>query len=274
MKIQAIGVLSLSVVLAAACSKQGGGADPGNAPAAEAPPSQPPAVPAPPSASRHHAKHSWSANCVDASGPSVTQNRSVGSFRGVEVRGSADVSFYQGSPRPVRVEGPKAALDQLVTEVVNGRLVIRTEGCVRSSTPVRVHAWAAKPNEARISGSGDITGETAMKGDSFKIHVAGSGDVKLSLDVAQLETHIAGSGNVVLTGRADKQSVSIAGSGDLRGAKLVTSDTSARVVGSGDAKVNATRSLQATVIGSGDLRYRGGATVRSRIIGSGSIEKL
>jgi hypothetical protein len=217
---------------------------------------------------------SGNTNCIDGQGPAIKQSRTVAAFRGIEVRGSADVILHQGAHRPLQIEGAKQVLDRLRTEVSGDRLVIRLRGCVTNTGPIRVHAWSTSPNAVRIAGSGDVTGKTPMTSPNFDIHIAGSGDVSLELRSKTVNTHIAGSGNVTLRGTADQQSIKIAGSGDVRGSGLITRKIDARVVGSGNASVNATGTIQATIIGSGNLRHRGGATVTKRIIGSGSISAL
>jgi hypothetical protein len=67
--------------------------------------------------------------------------------------------------------------------------------------------------------------------------------------------------------------VSIAGSGDVRLADLRSDEVSVKIAGSGDAVVNAQKTLNVSIAGSGDVVYSGDATVKSSVAGSGAVKK-
>ena len=66
--------------------------------------------------------------------------------------------------------------------------------------------------------------------------------------------------------------VKVSGSGDFMGSRLKSNNTQAYVSGSGDAEVNASKSIKARVNGSGDIEYSGNPeTSDTKVVGSGSI---
>jgi Putative auto-transporter adhesin, head GIN domain len=68
--------------------------------------------------------------------------------------------------------------------------------------------------------------------------------------------------------------LSIAGSGDVRTRELAADDVSISIAGSGNASVQANKTLAISVAGSGDVEYGGPATItKSRLAGSGSIRQ-
>jgi Putative auto-transporter adhesin, head GIN domain len=85
---------------------------------------------------------------------------------------------------------------------------------------------------------------------------------------------ITGSGDVQASGKSGKLSVSISGSGDVRTRELVADDVGISIAGSGNASVQANKTIAVSIAGSGDVEYVSAATItRSRIAGSGSVRQ-
>jgi len=68
-------------------------------------------------------------------------------------------------------------------------------------------------------------------------------------------------------------SVAIAGSGAVKLMDMRADEVSVNIAGSGDAAVNANKTLAVSIAGSGDVVYSGDATVKSSVAGSGSVKK-
>ncbi|MCL2368706.1 MAG: DUF2807 domain-containing protein [Oscillospiraceae bacterium] len=153
----------------------------------------------------------------------------------------------------------------LATRSVNNRGI--------SPTVFQFHVGVADLTAVNLAGSGSIRNEGVLHTDTFEASITGSGDMGLDLEVTgDLDTTVGGSGRMVLRGTADHVNVTVSGSGtaDLRGVPV--QNASARVSGSGEARLYVTETLDATVSGSGDIFYHGNPqTVTQRITGSGSI---
>jgi Putative auto-transporter adhesin, head GIN domain len=54
---------------------------------------------------------------------------------------------------------------------------------------------------------------------------------------------------------------------------LKSDDVSVSIAGSGDAAVNAQKTLSVSIAGSGDVVYTGDAMVKSSVAGSGSVKR-
>ena len=66
----------------------------------------------------------------------------------------------------------------------------------------------------------------------------------------------------------------MSGSGEVRAADLRTDDTTVRVSGSGNARVNAAKTLAARTSGSGSVLVSGNPQITSSKSGSGTVERL
>jgi hypothetical protein len=209
-----------------------------------------------------------------------TQDRHLSGFTAVSVAGSFDVYLTQGNTESVKVEADDEVIDNIITEVKGGVLKIYTK-----SNNGFHWSWSDKKRVVRVvakdlksiglTGSGDVFFKEGFRTQSLTVSLTGSGDIVGKVDVKTLDGSVTGSGDVTLTGRADNAAIRVSGSGDFDARNLITVNTTVKVVGSGDATVNANQQLNASVSGSGDIRYTGSAkNVSTSKAGSGGISRF
>lgn len=189
---------------------------------------------------------------LEGSGRVVRQSRAVSAFDRVETLGSETVEVRFGPQPSLVVEADDNILPLITSEVRNGTLRIATRGSFRSRGGIRV--WLTTPSlEAfKTSGSGNVT-----------IHGARSD---------RLELTINGSGNMRATGSIRQLDLNIHGSGAAQLASLSAGSVTVNLYGSGDTTVRASGDLDARVYGSGTVRYVGNpARLRRQNFGSGRI---
>lgn len=221
-----------------------------------------------------HAQWNW--NGVRGNGDMQKETRKVEGFKSISSRGSIDLRIRQGSSYSLEIEAESNILPLIETRVSGTELKIGMVPNTNVNTTRNMVAYITMPDieGISVSGSGDVSGENTFKADRLNLSVTGSGDVSLALDVKDLSSRISGSGNFNLRGTAKSHEINIMGSGDVRALDLVTERVNARVMGSGNADVNATQSITARVSGSGDITYKGKpAMVDVDARGSGSIRK-
>ena len=209
-----------------------------------------------------------------------TEDRHITGFNAVNVAGSFDVYITQGSSESVKVDAPADIIGRIVTEVEGGTLKIYTKREENGNwswhdKKVVIYVAIKDVNAISLSGSGDVFFKDGVKATTLKLKLTGSGDISGRLSVKNLDSSIAGSGDITVTGSADNSSVSVVGSGDFTANNLVTSTTTVRVAGSGDARVNASEKIDASVIGSGDVHYTGSPkSINTSKAGSGSVSRM
>ncbi len=210
---------------------------------------------------------------LEGDGNATTQRRDLPPFEGIALETSADVSVRVGGDRAVSVTVDGNLQPYIVTEVRRGALVIRADGQIRPRAKARVDVTVPVLTAFDLEGSGavDIDGGSGP----LTLAIEGSGGLRWKGEATKLLTAIQGSGEVRLDGRADRLEVAVTGSGDVHAERLVASDVSAAVDGSGDVDVSVHGGvLSAVVSGSGRIRWRGEARVERVVVtGSGSVEK-
>ncbi|MGN6438123.1 MAG: head GIN domain-containing protein [Agriterribacter sp.] len=221
-------------------------------------------------------------SCIDhesvrGNGNRVSETRSVGSFDGVELRGSMNVRVKNTPDRAVEIEGEENLLPYVETFVDDGKLVIKYKDNtnIHTTEEMLVHVSAPELEEIRITGAGDVTGEGKLESnDEIKVKVTGAGNIKLELDAPSVEADVTGSGDIQLSGNTKDIKCSTTGSGNIKATELKAENAKVSTLGSGNISVFASVKIDASISGSGDISYKGGGAVSSKVHGSGSVRAV
>lgn len=208
------------------------------------------------------------------------QTRKLEAFTEISLRIAAKVHLEQGDKQSVEVIAKPSTLDELITEVKDGKLIIRF--------PTKDFFWKTfQPGEITInitvpvisglgiSGSGDIIAEDHIMTKSLDMAVSGSGNIRFSdLAAERVKAAISGSGDIVLAGKTAAQDLSIAilGSGNLKALDFSADDVTAKVSGSGNVSIGANKNLYIRLAGSGNVTYKGKPMIDQSIAGSGKVK--
>ena len=216
---------------------------------------------------------------IKGNGNNVTIERSTGDYDGIAVSGWFDVDLVSGNEGEITLQGEENLLEYIITEVKDGKLVIKTEKGVnlKSSnwkSEIRITVPVESISSVSMSGSGDIVGKTKIKSDKFSTAMSGSGDITLDIDSNLISASMSGSGDITLSGKTTDFDATVSGSGDIEAYNLEADNVSATVSGSADIQVTAKKSIKARVSGSGDISYRGNPEkVDTKTSGSGDISR-
>lgn len=207
------------------------------------------------------------------------QNRKVDPFTEISLRISANVYLEQGPKQNLEIVAKASTLDEIVTEVKDGKLIIRfpnKDFFWKTFQPgeITIHITVPEINGLGISGSGDIIAEDEIKTKSMEMAVSGSGNIKLSeLNAERVKAAISGSGDIIVAGKTAAQdlSVTISGSGNFKGLGYSSDDVSVKIAGSGNVGIEANKNLYVRLAGSGNVTYKGKPMIDQSIAGSGSV---
>lgn len=211
---------------------------------------------------------------VKGNGSVTTITRTTSDYNTISCAGSFDYILVKGTEGQITLEGEANLLNYISTEVKNDRLIIKVENSVnlRSSKPIKIIIPFEDIEKVSFAGSGDLWNEDTIVANHFDVEMAGSGDLKLSVEANAVEASLAGSGDLVLSGNTTSLEASVAGSGDLNAYKLISNNTDVSVAGSGGAKVYSKEVLKARVAGSGSVSYKGNPVKEdTKVSGSGRI---
>lgn len=216
---------------------------------------------------------------IKGNGDKVTIERSTNDYDAIAVSGWFDVDLVDGKEGQLSLEGESNLLEYIITEVKNGKLIIKTENNVNLkpsdwNNGIRITVPVQSISAISLSGSGDIVGKTTIKTEKLETTMSGSGDITLDVATNSVDASMSGSGDITFSGNTTDFSATISGSGDIKAFDLEADNVEATVSGSADIKVTANKMLQARVSGSGDIRYRGNPEkLDTKTSGSGDISK-
>ncbi|MDA3905156.1 MAG: DUF2807 domain-containing protein [Bacteroidales bacterium] len=243
-----------------------------------------------------------------------TQKRKVSDFISIRSSASVDVIVEQTGQYALEVTAPEKYMENIITEVKNGKLHIYVDGSISYFGDIIVFVQVKDLSKVILSGSGDFDTKGELKAPEFMFRVAGSGDFTAELnskivngslngsgdatisgitesleirqsgsgDIRANELHLlsanlrmSGSGDCKFSGSTDYFELSQSGSGDFSGRDFDTETAKIRKSSSGDARVNIAKSLDISISGSGDLYYSGKPEFTNiTVIGSGDIVKI
>lgn len=211
------------------------------------------------------------------SGVLASETRQLGSFSGIEMNLSGNVTILQGDKESIVIEAEDNILPVITTMIKNGRLVIDISAISFSTyKPMKFTITVNRLDTIILNSSADIDVQ-ALAGRSIYLRVNGSGDIVAGEVLAddRLTVEIYGSGDVTLVkGAAPNLTVEIPGSGSLDAGKVAGQRATVKVNGSGDATLWLTDALDVSIPGSGDVSYYGTPTVKAEKPGSGDVIPL
>jgi len=214
-----------------------------------------------------------------ANGQSVDkETRNVKDFTKVSFGVAGNLYINIGPEFNVVLEGNKRVLDNVLTEVSGGKLVIKNENWRmnnwRMDERITVHITMPEISGLGVSGSGKAEIKDAVKAEDLNLSVSGSGKLFASdVRVSNLECSISGSGDISMgsTGNSSKAGISISGSGNYFGESFKIGTAEIHISGSGNCECNVTESLRASVSGSGNVTYEGNPRLDAHVSGSGKV---
>lgn len=210
------------------------------------------------------------------------ETRSVEPFTEISLRIGAKVLLEQGDKQNLEIVAKASTLEQIITEVKEGKLIIRFPNKNMFWSDFRpgeitIHITTPEINALAVTGSGDIVADDEIKTKALDLMLSGSGNIHLSeLTAERVKTAISGSGNITLGGKTPAQDLSIAisGSGNFKGLDYSAEDVSVKVSGSGNAGIEARKNLYIRLVGSGNVTYKGSPMIDQSTTGSGTVKKV
>ncbi len=193
-----------------------------------------------------------SAGTTKGSGISVGETRTLPAFTAVDLAGTNEMTVQVGQPQHVVVRADDNLVDNVVTEVRAGVLVVSDRGNFTSRSPMSVAVTVPSLQSATLSGTGQLV-LTDVAADTFT-------------------ARLPGTGNMIASGRAGRVDASISGDGSLTLESLLATDAVATVRGTGSVTIHVTGSLDATVSGTGSVVYAGHPKkISQSVTGTGSV---
>lgn len=186
--------------------------------------------------------------------------------------------FRQGAAAGVTLTGAPEDVARVEAVVEKDRVVIRNRGLLSRGPQGTVTAVITMPElaELRVGDKANVRTESSFTGSDLVLTLDGKSTVELAAQLdGPLTTTVNGPGTLRLSGQCARHNCDATGAAQIDATAMTTSDARVRLMGEGDVRVQATKSLDAGVNGTGRVRYAGNPTaVTEHVGGGGALVKL
>jgi hypothetical protein len=188
------------------------------------------------------------------------ETRALTGFNAIAVGGGIDLFLRQGEPLRVEVTASDRELDEIVTEVIAGKLEIRRR------RPAAFLDWGDRgfvsvilPELTALTASGgsDVETEGAFSGDALELVASGGSDMVLAVTVTELNVTASGGSDVQLRGTASSAHVQASGGSDLDASRLTVDEADVQSSGGSDLSIGVRNRIVANASGGSDVSYSG-----------------
>lgn len=214
-----------------------------------------------------------------AAGPASAAEKRYGltNFEAIEVNADIVVEVTTRAPVSAVATGPQDALDRLVVEARNGRLIVserKFAGDEKRRAPhgaVTLRVNAAGLRSAMLGGAGALQIDR-MKGAHVTIGLRGPGSLTVgAVSADRMSVSMIGNGAMTLAGSAKLGELKLSGAGMLDAGRLTIDALASDSEGAGDHILNATKTAAITSRGIGKTVVLGRPVCTVRNIGSGTV---
>lgn len=213
---------------------------------------------------------------IKGNGNMTTDDRSEGSFSGVESGGNFDIIVAIG-PQSIKIEAEENVIPYIETYIDGDILRIKTKDgfWIKTSRSMKVYVTSPRLKKLEMNGGGSLTGASKITDSSkIDIEVHGNADIDLEVDAPEVESDLTGNGSVTLKGETRNFSSEATGNGHLKALDLKTENAKVKILGNGDAEVYSSVTLDVTIGGNGNISYKGDAKLTTHITGNGNVNKV
>lgn len=204
-----------------------------------------------------------------------TETRTPGDFTKIESKGSWDVIVSIGDRDEVKLVSKGFDLDNVITEVEDGKLEIKLEKGRYNNVNFTAYVTVRELEALGLSGSGDMEVESDISSRTFSIGSSGSGNIHLkNLEARTLSVGMSGSGKVIIEGgSSETANIGQSGSGSFDALNLMAGDVKIGKSGSGSTSIGVEGDLKVASSGSGNVYIQGDPESQS-IASSGSSKVI
>jgi hypothetical protein len=196
-----------------------------------------------------------------------SQERPVGAFSKIVVRGGIDVYLTQSDQPRLKIEVENYDLDDVVTEVVGDELQLSLKHATGFSLfgdrNARAYLDFVELTSITASGGSDIKSETPLRLESLEIQANGGSDIDIEVDAASLDFTLFGGSDLRVRGDVESLTLDASGGSDVLARSLNAEQVRARVSGGSDAIIRASRAVEIDARGGSDVVVYGNPAEKS-----------
>lgn len=204
---------------------------------------------------------------------SAQVSKDLGSFTAVRVFDQIDVMLIKSSENRIEIKGSRANDVEVVTKNDELKIRMKFSKLLQGEDISVTLYYKGNINKVEASEGARVASNDTFSGTAFELNAKEGAEIKLNLDVKNLDSKANSGGILDITGKADNHDITITSGGIFHGRELITSQTEVSINAGGEAEVNATEYVDAKTRAGGDIDIYGnpGQVDQKTVIG-GNID--
>ena len=186
-----------------------------------------------------------------------SEERPVSEFDEVSVLGNINLYLIHGEENHVKVEARGTSPDNILVDVKNYRLKIRTRTKAFSNAELNVYVTYEKLHLIKAGAGSRVHSDYIVKGRALDLSVGSGAQMDLEVKTPSLKLRTGEGGILKVEGTADYAEATVNTGGQLEADELESAEMYIKVHTGGMAHVYAEEVLNASVGTGGELRYSG-----------------
>ena len=213
---------------------------------------------------------------IHGDGNVVSENRSVTSFKGVDVSGGLEIIVSHDSIASVKVEVDKNLQEYIITEVKDGTLEIYQENNTSLESTKGIKIYVSNPafSSFEASGATEIHGGNKIQStEEIHLHASGASKIILDIKAPRVSGDLSGASSLKLSGETKDLNINASGASHAKCFDLRTENAEIDLSGASSANIFASVKITGEASGASDLTYKGNASANVNTSGAGSVKK-
>lgn len=187
-----------------------------------------------------------------------SENRNVGSFRGIKSSTGIDVYLKKGNKESVRVEVSGTDIKNVLTEVSGDYLKIHmAEGRYNRTRTVKVYVTYVELTKLSCSSASSIYADEIIKTRSLSLSASSAGSIDVGIDVESLTVSVSSAAEIELRGKAKRIEMEASSAAKIDGYDLEAEEADLSASSAGSIRVSVSQKIDARASSGADIRYRG-----------------
>ncbi len=211
---------------------------------------------------------------IRGSGNVVTEERSVSGFDKVAISAGMNLYLEQGSREYLKIEAEDNILQNITTEVNNGKLTVRFKnliGSVSSTEPINVYLTVVNIKELDAS-SGVVIDSKEINADNLKIRISSGASGEIIIKANSLDVNLSSGSTLKLSGTVESQKADLSSGVEYRASDLASKNADINLSSGASAEISVSDNLDVNISSGASVEYSGTPAIVSNISSGGSLK--
>ncbi|WP_196890579.1 head GIN domain-containing protein [Aureivirga marina] len=207
---------------------------------------------------------------IKGNGNVITEDRNIKeNFTKIKVQQGIQVHFTQDPDVELRVEADSNIMDNLKTEVKNGRLKIYFEENVKKVKAKNVYLSAPEVMEVKVSSGAGFKTENTLKSENLKLDSSSGGNLDLTVNAGNVSCDSSSGSIINVRGEAENLKTDASSGSVIQCKELEAKNCKSDVSSGANTYVNVTNSFKGNASSGGFIKCKGNPEFKEKHTSSG-----